>query len=172
VDDREGEVSSAGETLLEHAALMPFGHSVGFLLSQLGHAVTRRFRSELEELSLEPRHFGLLRAIEAAKFLSQQALGEVLQIPASSVVALLDQLEGKGLVLRRLDPADRRVRLVELTEAGRAVLVRAIVVAISIETALCRGLEGDERESLIAHLQNVAANMGLTVGVHPGGEEK
>jgi DNA-binding MarR family transcriptional regulator len=149
----------------------PFGHAVGFLLSQLGYAVTRRFRAELEAVALEPRHFGLLRAIAAARNLSQQMLGESLQIPASSVVALLDQLENKGLVRRRPDPADRRVRWVELTDAGRAVLEQAIGVAIGIEEALCAGLDGDQREALIATLQRVAGNIGVTRGVHPAGEE-
>jgi len=150
------------------AASIPFGHAVGFLVSQLGYAVTRRFRADLEALSLEPRHFGLMRALAAAKALSQQALGESLHIPASSIVALLDQLEAKGLVCRRLDPTDRRVRLVELTEAGQAVLERAVEIGISIEAALCQGFDPDQRESLISNLQKVAGNIGLTLGVHPG----
>jgi DNA-binding MarR family transcriptional regulator len=147
---------------------IPFGHAVGFLVSQLGYATTRRFRADLESLALEPRHFGLMRTLDAAKDLSQQALGESLHIPASSIVALLDQLEAKGFVRRRLDPADRRVRLVELTEAGRAVLARALDIGIAIEAALCQGFDPDERESLISTLQKVAGNIGLTLGVHPG----
>jgi DNA-binding MarR family transcriptional regulator len=170
VNEREAGGSSIGpDDLLAASASAPVFHSVGFLLSQLGYAVNRRFRSELEELSLEPRHFGLMRSIEAAKYLSQQALGESLQIPASSVVALLDQLEAKDLVRRRLDPADRRVRLVELSEAGRAVLGRAMEIAIGIESTICLGYDPDQREALIASLQKVAGNLGLTLGVHPSG---
>ena len=150
------------------ASSIPFGHAVGFLVSQLGYAVTRRFRADLEDLSLEPRHFGLMRALAVAKDLSQQALGDSLHIPASSIVALLDQLEAKGYVNRRLDPADRRVRLVELTEAGRAVLTGAVEVGVAIEAALCQGFDADQREALISNLQKVADNIGLTLGVHPG----
>ena len=162
--------SSAGPDALVSAiaSSIPFGHAVGFLVSQLGYAVTRRFRADLEDLSLEPRHFGLMRALATAKALSQQALGESLHIPASSIVALLDQLEAKGFVLRRLDPTDRRVRVVELTDAGQAVLERAVEIGIAIEAALCQGFEPDQRESLISNLQKVAGNIGLTLGVHPG----
>jgi DNA-binding MarR family transcriptional regulator len=151
---------------------MPFGHAVGFLLSQLGYAVTRRFKGDLEGLSLEPRHFGLLRGINAAQNISQQALGETLQIPASSVVALLDQLEEKGLVRRVLDPSDRRVRLVELTDAGRVTLARAIEIAMGVEAAVCAGLSSDEREALMATLRRVGANMDLVAGVHPAGTDQ
>jgi DNA-binding MarR family transcriptional regulator len=166
-----GGSSVTRDDLFAASASAAVFHSVGFLLSQLGYAVNRRFRSELEDLSLEPRHFGLMRTIEAARFLSQQVLGDTLHIPASSVVALLDQLEAKDLVRRRLDPKDRRVRLVELTEAGRAVLERALEIAIGIEATICTGYNHDQREALIASLQKVAGNLGLTIGVHPAADD-
>ncbi len=171
MDERDAVRSSAGANEEIPVDGVPFGHAVGFLVSQLGYAVNRRFRSELEGLSLEPRHFGMLRTIATARNLSQQALGESLQIPASSVVALLDYLEAGDLVRRRLDPADRRVRLVELTETGRTVLAHAMEVALGIESALCRGFDGKQRESLIASLEKVADNIGLVVGVHPASVE-
>jgi DNA-binding MarR family transcriptional regulator len=167
--------SAAPDELVEAiASSLPFGHAVAFLVSQLGYAVSRRVRAELEDLSLEPRHFGLMRAVAVAKDLSQQALADSLHIPASSIVALLDQLEAKGFVRRRLDPADRRVRLVGLTEAGRTVLARAVELGVGIEAAVCQGFDVDQREALINNLEKVAANIGLTLGVHPGfdGTEK
>jgi DNA-binding MarR family transcriptional regulator len=163
--------SPDGPGPLGGAALGPFGESVGFLLSQLGFGVTRQFRAALEGLAMEPRHFALLRAIDASAAPSQQALSESLHIPASSVVALLDSLEERGLLRRRQDPSDRRVRLVELTEAGHDALARATEVAIAIESALCAGLSADERLSLIRRLQEVAGNIGLTLGVHPAGQD-
>ena len=39
------------------------GHSVGFLLSQLGYATSRNFRQTLAPLGLEPRQFAMLRFI-------------------------------------------------------------------------------------------------------------
>jgi DNA-binding MarR family transcriptional regulator len=120
------------------------------------------------------RHFGLMRVVAVANDLSQQALGDRLHIPASSIVALLDQLEAKGLVRRRPDPADRRVRLVELTEPGRTVLARAFELGIGIEVTVCQGFDVDQREGLLGNLEKVARNIGLTLGVHPGfdGTEK
>ncbi|HMK96241.1 MAG TPA: MarR family transcriptional regulator [Acidimicrobiales bacterium] len=134
--------------------------------------MTRRFKTELESLSLEPRHFGVMRAIHASSRPSQQALGDMLQIPASTVVAVVDQLEDKGFARRALDPSDRRVRLVELTEEGREVLERATEVAIRLESAVCSGLTGEEREVLISSLQSLAARMGLAPGVHPAAQEQ
>jgi DNA-binding MarR family transcriptional regulator len=149
------------------AAIGPFGHSVGFLLSQTGAATARLFKAALEEVALEPRHFALMRAIEAAENRSQQLLAERLQIPPSSMVALLDQLEERGIVARHLDTSDRRVRVVELTEAGREVLAQAMHLAMATERRICHSFDFDQRELLIAMLQTVAANLGVAQGVHP-----
>lgn len=149
-------------------ALGVFGHSVGFLVSQVGAATARHFKDALAELELEPRHFAVMRAIEAAHRQTQQLLAENLQIPASSMVALLDHLEARGLVARHLDPTDRRIRLVELTAAGHARLETAVRIAMGTESLICRGFDAEEREWLIARLQRVASNLGLAAGVHPG----
>ncbi len=151
------------------AAIGTFGHSVGFLLSQTGSATSRRFKAALEEVALEPRHFALMRAIEAAENRSQQVLAERLQIPPSSMVGLLDQLEERGIVARHLDASDRRVRVVELTEPGRELLARAVRVAMATEQQICQGFDFDQRERLISMLKTVAANLGLAEGVHPDG---
>jgi DNA-binding MarR family transcriptional regulator len=108
-----------------------------------------------------------MRAIEAAENRSQQLLAESLQIPPSSMVALLDQLEERGAVARHLDASDRRVRIVELTEAGRALLAKAVHLALATELQICQSFDFDQRELLISMLQTVAANLGLAQGVHP-----
>lgn len=151
--------------------LPPFGQSVGFLVSQAGDATARHFKGVLAELAIEPRHFAVMRAIQTAENGSQQALAELLHIPASSMVALLDQLEHRGLVARHLDPTDRRVRVVELTSEGRELMRRAVAVAMETEQRVCGDLSPEERRVLIALLQRVARNLDLWSGVHPALDE-
>src|ERR1700722_10116450 len=93
--------------------------SVGFTLSSLGLAVSRRFHATLEPLGLEPREFVLLRAVAPAEGASQQAIGERLHIPASRMVAFVDALEARGLLERRPNPDDRRARALYLTDDAR-----------------------------------------------------
>lgn len=54
----------------------------------------------------------------------QNALAEAVGIEGPSLVRLLDQLCGLGLVLRREDPTDRRAKVLSLTPAGTAVVAR------------------------------------------------
>ena len=81
---------------------------LAFLLSQVGAHASARFAERLEPLGLKPPHAGILRVIEQADGLSQQALGEKLGMFPSRLVAVLDELEERGLVERRDSPTDRR----------------------------------------------------------------
>jgi DNA-binding MarR family transcriptional regulator len=82
------------------------------------------------------------------------------------MVAFVDALEGRGLLERRHNPADRRARALHLTSDGGALLGRAIELAGDYERELCAGLSAGEREQLIALLERVGTQLGLEPGVH------
>lgn len=142
--------------------------SVGFLISQLGFFSSRGFTEALQPVGIDPREFLLLRFVAAAEGQSQQTLAERLAVPASRMVALVDHLEESGLVERRPDPEDRRVRGLYLTRKGRGALERAGKIAIDYETRLCAGINREEREQLIDLLQKLQVSQTDLRGVHPG----
>jgi len=142
--------------------------SVGFLISQLGFFSSRRFTEALDPLGIGPRDFLLMRFVDASHGQSQHALAERLQIPPSRMVALVDRLEEMGLLERRPDPDDRRVRGLFLTRRGRSVLEKAGKIAIDYETQLCAGINREEREQLIDLLQRLQVTQTELRGVHPG----
>lgn len=140
---------------------------VAFLLSQVGAHASARFAERLESLGLKPPHAGVLRVIEEADGLSQQALGERLGLFPSRLVGMLDDLEGRGLVERRDSPTDRRSYALYLTPAGRKALEEIRRVGYEHQDALCAGLDERERAQLAELLARIAAEQGLTPGVHP-----
>jgi DNA-binding MarR family transcriptional regulator len=142
--------------------------SVGFLISQLGFFSSRGFMEALEPVGIGPREFLLMRFVDAAQGQSQHALAERVGVPPSRMVALVDHLEEAGLVERRPDPEDRRVRGLYLTAKGRRVLEKASKIAIDYETRLCAGINREEREQLIDLLQKLQASQTELRGVHPG----
>jgi DNA-binding MarR family transcriptional regulator len=141
---------------------------IAFLLSQLGYHSSRRWKARLAPLGLDPRQVMVLRHLAADGGRSQQALGDALQIPPSRMVALVDALEQRGLLMRRPSPNDRRVRTLHLTQAGRQLLGEVMKISAEHEQQLCTGLRPAEREQLIRLLNRLAAGQGLTAGVHPG----
>jgi DNA-binding MarR family transcriptional regulator len=142
--------------------------SVGFLISQLGFFSSKGFMEALEPLGIGPREFLLMRFVASAEGQSQQALAERLGVPPSRMVAMVDHLEEGGLVERRPDPGDRRVRGLHLTRKGRGVLDKAGAIAIDYETRLCAGINREEREQLIDLLQKLQVTQTDLRGVHPG----
>ncbi len=140
---------------------------VGFLLVQLGTHAHRRFAERLAGLGLHPRHFGMLSHLAAAEGQSQQALSNALGIHRSAVVALVDDLEQRGLAERRRNPVDRRAYTLYLTPPGRELLADLERAADAEEAELLTALDLSERSQLISLLQRVADSQGLAAGVHP-----
>jgi DNA-binding MarR family transcriptional regulator len=142
--------------------------SLAFLLSKVGAQSAAGFAKRLAALQVAPAHAGILRVLRQADGLSQQALGEKLHVFASRLVELLDGLEERGLVERRVSPADRRRHALYLTEKGREMLEKIDRIAGEHQDALCAALTERERAQLAALRRRIADEQGLTPGVHPG----
>jgi MarR family transcriptional regulator, lower aerobic nicotinate degradation pathway regulator len=82
----------------------------GQLLFRLWRASHTRIADALESVGLTPALFALLNVLGARNGAIQQELGSVMGIDPSTMVSLIDQLEGAGLAQRRPHPKDRRAR--------------------------------------------------------------
>jgi DNA-binding MarR family transcriptional regulator len=145
----------------------PF-QAVGFAVSSIGYATSRRFRETLAPLDLEPREFAILRGVGASEGISQQAAAERLQIPPSRMVAFVDMLESRGLMARKRRPEDRRAWALHLTPAGRRLLSRALELAGALEAELCADLSAQERRRLLDMLWRIGGRLGIAPGTHAG----
>ncbi len=143
----------------------PF-RGVAFNLSSVGYAVSKGFKGILEPFELHPREFAVLRAVGFQEGQTQQALGDRLQIPRSRMVSIVDELESRGFLERHPNPADRRVRELHLTDAGRKALAQASEQALAFEQRVTEPLSADERERLLDLLERVSANLGIGPGAH------
>lgn len=142
--------------------------TLAFLLSQVGIHASKRFAERIAEVDLNPPLFRVLNLVDAAEGKSQQAIGAAIEVPASRMVALVDELEQRGLVERRPDPADRRVRALYLTGKGRQTLARGRKIAREHEEELTRGLAAADRKRLVDLLQMMVDKQAIGKGVHPG----
>jgi len=142
--------------------------SLGFLLSQVGVYASQRFAWRIAAIDLQPPLFRVLNAVDVVEGQSQGAIGEAIGAPASRMVAIVDELESRGLVERRPHPSDRRIRAVYLTPKGRKLLARGRKLAAEHEEELTRGMSAAERKQLVALLQKVVEEQEIGAGVHPG----
>jgi DNA-binding MarR family transcriptional regulator len=146
----------------------PPTRAIGFLLAQVGAHAARRFAERLAPLGLKPSDAGILRLLNEAGGLSQQQLASRLHMHASALVALVDDLESRGLVDRQRHAEDRRAHALHLTDKGRAMLSDIGRVAREHAESICSALTKDERETLAGLLRRIADEQSLTPGVHPG----
>ena len=84
-----------------------------------------------------------------------QAAGR-LRVDRTTMVALLDALEAKGLVARRADAGDRRRNLLEVTTDGQTTLATALCASDEAERRLLPELDDAESAQLRALLTRLA----------------
>lgn len=75
-----------------------------------------------------------------------------------SMTRMLDRLEEKGLILRVRSSKDRRVTMLELTDAGRDLLPQLPPVAIKVLNAHLKGFSQSELDQLKGFLNRIRAN--------------
>jgi DNA-binding MarR family transcriptional regulator len=134
----------------------PLASAVGFLLSWNGQRTAHGFAEALRPLGLRPPHFGVMTLVDAEPGSTQQELGHRSLIDPSSMVGVLDELEGLGLVERRAHPSDRRKHAVHLTAEGKRTLATARRRAAGFIEQLLAPLDEGERGDLRRLLRKLA----------------
>jgi DNA-binding MarR family transcriptional regulator len=123
--------------------------------------VTRRLiaaeRPLLDRHGLEMWEYVALGRLAGGPVRSQLALAAAMGYDKTRLIALLDRLQEAGLVVREPDPADRRARIIRLTEEGERRLAAARADIRAMEEELLAGLPADERRALLAALPRLAA---------------
>jgi DNA-binding MarR family transcriptional regulator len=134
------------------------GSGCGLLVLRLARASAWRLGRSLAESGLRWADYAVLHHINAQGPVAQRELASALRIQPSNIVAMLDELERRGLLKRAPDPVDRRRHRVELTPRGRAALTRATKAATAAEADLLAPLSAAERREFRALLVRLTAH--------------
>lgn len=116
------------------------------MLLRLAKLIQKRSTEELLGITL--RQLMLLSYLRWGAPALQQQLCEYLWLDPNNCVLLLNELEDRGYVERRRDPADRRRHVVDITDEGRAALERAERAQESLGDTMFAALSDEERASL------------------------
>ena len=103
---------------------------------------------ELAPLDLKVRSYSVLSLACEATPPTQRELAGFLSLDPSQIVALVDQLEKRGLVLRAPDPQDRRSKIIRATDEGAAVYRQAREATRRAEDSALGSLSPDEQDEL------------------------
>lgn len=132
---------------------------VGYNLRRAQSAVFQHFAETVSSHDVSPGHFGVLVFIEANPGMSQTMLARAIGIDRSSIVPVIDHLEGGGLVTRQKKARDRRTHELRLTDFGKSRLeaLKTSVLAHDEEIAAC--LSADEKRNLIEALGKIMSRL-------------
>jgi MarR family transcriptional regulator, transcriptional regulator for hemolysin len=110
--------------------------------------------------------FGITRAqwvvlvrVDRSEGLKQSELAEMLELAPISLTRLLDKLCDSGLIERRADPIDRRVKRLFLTPAARPLLEKLAELGEELMATALVGVEGESIERMVGQLGVVKENL-------------
>jgi len=135
---------------------LPANHRVpSFLAFRLYQLCLGIMAEVLAPEGLKPTEYGALTMLDAAPGIDQRSLASLLGIDKVSAGQLVDRLERAGLVSRTLDPADRRARVLNLTQAGLALRRKIQPAALAAQDRILAPLHAEERQPLIDLLTRI-----------------
>jgi len=127
------------------------------------HDVARLIRTRFDQRA---RAFGMTRAqwvilarLSRQPGLSQNELATICEVEPISVGRLVDRLEARGMVERRPDPTDRRVKRLHLLPAAEPVLVQITRSREYLDAEITDGLYGPAREALVDALLHMKTKL-------------
>jgi MarR family transcriptional regulator for hemolysin len=139
-----------------------FRAPVGLRLSQAARTVSRAFEDALNQAGGTLPTWLILLNLKIGKPANQRELAEAVGVREATLTHHLNAMDARGLITRTRDTANRRIHVVELTEAGEAAFLLLQQAAITFDTRLRAGLTDSDLDNLSDLLGQLAANVGAT----------
>lgn len=155
-----------------HAMPRPPQQPIGLQLAQTAKAVSRAFDDALTSAGGSRPMWLILLALKRQRWETQAQLARSLGIAGPTLTHHLDALEQRGLVTRDRDPDNRRVHVVELTDAGDDMFHQLRDAATRHDRRIRRGLSGDDLDQLRHLLSRLHENVATGDDVPAGALEQ
>lgn len=124
---------------------------LSFLLSWVSHALATEMAANLAAVGTTPRAHCVLRRAGDGEY-TQTQIADALGIDKTTMVAITDKLEKEGLAERMPAPADRRARIIAVTDRGRALLGKSEEVVDRVHADVLASLPDRLREPFVEAL--------------------
>ncbi|THD76469.1 MarR family transcriptional regulator [Thalassobius vesicularis] len=132
----------------------------GHLVRRAHQVATALFHDHMtrEGIDITPFQFAAMSAIKLQPGLDQATVAAWTACDRATIGGVVDRLVEKGYVARSVSEKDRRARVLNLTDSGRATLEQVETIARSIQDEITMGLDVEEKETLVRLLKRVSEN--------------
>jgi MarR family transcriptional regulator, transcriptional regulator for hemolysin len=146
--------------------VQPIHPPLGLTLARAARRVSRAFDQALGEAGGSLPVWLVLLNLKVRPTGTQRELAAAVGVHEATLTHHLNSMEAAGLLFRRRDEANRRVHVVELTEAGEAAFLRLRKAALAFDRRLRRGIDDVQAADLEHALDRLVTNIGAG---EPGG---
>jgi len=117
------------------------------MFKHIDNSLGMNFNIEMKELDLTKTQTDLIRFINdnPGKKITQKDIEEGLKLKNPTITGVINRMEEKGFVTRRIDENNKKYRIIELTTKAHEVLREIKSKAITIEKRMSAGMTMDEK---------------------------
>ena len=127
------------------------GHSIR-RLQQIAVGI---FMDETADVNVTPVQFALLFAASQQAGLDQRTLAGRIGLDTSTIGAVVDRLESRELIERKVSPDDKRVRLLSVTPAGKKLLQGVMPAMLRAQDRMLAPLPKADRAKFMAMVKRI-----------------
>ena len=129
------------------------------LLRRCWYGLNQAFRKRLALLGITPNQFTVLRWLEEddGGGVRQADICARMASDPNTIAALVERMAADGLVKRKVDPTDRRARLISPTPKGRRTYAKARPIAVQLQEEVLQAIPAGERERLLEQIELLAS---------------
>jgi MarR family transcriptional regulator, temperature-dependent positive regulator of motility len=129
----------------------------GHLIRRLHQVQASLFVANTAPLDVPPVQFAALAMIEAHPDIDQVSLAGAIAYDPVTIGGVIARIEAKGWIIRRVDPQDKRSRLLRIEPEGKTVLKKLLTGVAKTQTDLLKPLAPEERKTFVALVQKMLA---------------
>ncbi len=128
------------------------------------HDVARTLRTRFDQKArathaMTRAQWQILSRLDRQPGMSQNEMAAICEVEPITVARLVDRLEARGLVERRADPSDRRIRRLHLLPAAKPIVETIHQAREYMNSRITAGLDEDTRNTLIDALLVIKENL-------------
>ena len=127
----------------------------GHYIRRLQQIAVGIFLDEMADVNITPVQFALLFAASRQAGLDQRTLAARIGLDTSTIGAVVDRLESRELIERKVSPDDKRVRLLSVTPAGKKLLEGVMPAILRAQERMLAPLPKAERPKFMAMVKRI-----------------
>jgi MarR family transcriptional regulator for hemolysin len=139
-----------------------------FILNDVARLLRTYADYKAAQFGITRAQWAVLVRLDHSEGVNQSELAEVLDLQPITLTRLLDKLCDSGLIERRPDPDDRRVKRLFLTAAAHPLLKQLGILGEETMGGAMEGVSEDETKQMVSRLGIVKENLRRLIQQRPG----